>query len=50
MIREGTSLMLVAPYLVIWPGLVLFSLVMAVNLLGDAMRDRLDVRVDVQNR
>jgi len=50
MIREGTSLMLVSPYLVIWPGLVLFSLVMAVNLLGDAMRDRLDVRVDVQSR
>lgn len=46
MIREGTSLMLAAPALVIWPGLVLFSLVMAVNLLGDALRDRLDVRME----
>jgi len=46
MIREGTRLMLVAPSLVIWPGLVLFSLVMAVNLLGDALRDQLDVRMD----
>ena len=44
MIREGTSLMLVEPMLVIWPGLILFMLVMAVNLLGDRMRDRLDVK------
>jgi len=46
MIREGTRLMLVAPALVIWPGMVLFALVMAVNLLGDALRDKLDVRMD----
>ncbi len=46
MIREGTRLMLVSPSLVIWPGVVLFSLVMAVNLLGDALRDQLDVRMD----
>lgn len=46
MIREGARLMLVSPVLVIWPGLVLFSLVMAVNLLGDALRDRLDVRTE----
>jgi len=46
MIREGTRLMLVSPGLVIWPGLVLFSLVMAVNLLGDALRDKLDVRME----
>ncbi|MDX8405492.1 MAG: ABC transporter permease [Mariprofundus sp.] len=45
MIREGSQLMLVTPALVIWPGLVLFSLVMAANLLGDALRDRLDVRM-----
>jgi len=44
MIREGTRLMLVSPLLVVWPGAVLFLLVMAVNLLGDALRDRLDVR------
>jgi len=48
MIREGTSLMLVSPLLVVWPGVVLFALVMAVNLLGDALRDRLDVRGDVR--
>jgi len=44
MIREGTSLMLISPMLVVWPGVVLFMLVMAVNLLGDALRDQLDVR------
>jgi len=44
MIREGTNLMLVAPAQVVWPGLVLFLLVMGVNILGDALRDRLDVR------
>ncbi|NOR73079.1 MAG: ABC transporter permease, partial [Mariprofundaceae bacterium] len=44
MIREGTSLMLVEPLLVFWPGLILFMVVMAVNLLGDRLRDRLDVK------
>ncbi|HXH64320.1 MAG TPA: ABC transporter permease [Mariprofundaceae bacterium] len=44
MIREGTNLMLVAPAQVVWPGLVLFLLVMGVNILGDALRDRLDVK------
>jgi len=44
MIREGTRLMLVQPSLVIWPGLMLFLVVMAVNVLGDALRDRLDVK------
>ncbi len=44
MIREGTRLMLVDPSLVIWPGLMLFMIVMAVNLLGDALRDYLDVK------
>ena len=44
MIREETSLMLVEPLLVFWPGLILFMVVMAVNLLGDRLRDRLDVK------
>lgn len=43
MIREGTRYMLVAPHLVLAPGLTLMSVVLAVNLLGDALRDRLDV-------
>ena len=30
------------PLLMVWPGLALFISVMAFNLLGDALRDRLD--------
>lgn len=44
MIREGTRYMLVAPHLVLAPGLALMAVVLAVNLLGDRLRDRLDVR------
>ncbi|MCB1865809.1 MAG: ABC transporter permease [Chromatiales bacterium] len=45
MIRDGARFMLVAPHLVIAPGLALFAVVLAINLLGDALRDRLDVRL-----
>ena len=44
MIKEGSQLMLVAPMQVFWPGLMLFLLVMAANIAGDALRDYLDVR------
>ncbi len=44
MIRDGTRYMLVAPHLVLAPGLAILFVVMAVNLLGDRLRDRLDVR------
>lgn len=44
MIRDGTRYMLVAPHLVIAPGVALMAVVLAVNLLGDRLRDRLDVR------
>jgi peptide/nickel transport system permease protein len=44
MIRDGTRYMLVAPHMVIAPGLAVFLVVLSVNLLGDRVRDRLDVR------
>jgi peptide/nickel transport system permease protein len=44
MIRDGAAYMLVAPHLVIAPGLAVSLVVLAVNLLGDWLRDRLDVR------
>ncbi len=44
MIRDGARYLLVAPHLVLMPGLALASLVVAINLLGDALRDRLDPR------
>jgi len=43
MIREGVRYLLVAPHLVLVPGLALSMVVLSANLLGDALRDRLDV-------
>ena len=40
MIRDGARYLLVAPHLVVVPGLALASLVVAINLLGDQLRDR----------
>jgi peptide/nickel transport system permease protein len=44
MIRDGTRYMLVAPHMVLAPGAAICAVTLAVNLLGDRMRDRLDVR------
>lgn len=44
MIRDGTRYLLVAPHLVLAPGLSLAAVVIAMNLLGDSLRDRLDIR------
>ena len=43
MIRDGVRYLLVAPHLVLAPGLALFLVVLAANLFGDGLRDRLDV-------
>jgi peptide/nickel transport system permease protein len=48
MIREGTDYMLVAPHVVIAPGMALMTVVLAVNLLGDWLRDWLDVKSKVE--
>lgn len=44
MIRDGTRYMLMAPHLVLAPGLALMLVVLGVNLLGDRLRDWFDVR------
>jgi peptide/nickel transport system permease protein len=44
MIRDGSRYMLVAPHLVLAPGIAIFLVVLAVNLLGDRLRDHMDVR------
>jgi len=44
MIRDGVRYLLVAPHLVLAPGIALFAVVLSVNLLGDRLRDRLDRR------
>lgn len=45
MIRDGVSYMLVAPHMVLAPGLAVFLLVFSLNYLGDSLRDSLDVRL-----
>jgi peptide/nickel transport system permease protein len=42
---EGRSLIQIAAYLIIFPGICLSLTVLAVNLLGDGMRDALDPRL-----
>lgn len=44
MIKDGTRYMLVAPHMVIAPGIAMMLVVLSVNLFGDWLRDRLDVR------
>jgi len=44
MMAEGRSYFLVAPWIVLAPGLVLATTVLAINLLGDGLRDMLDPR------
>jgi peptide/nickel transport system permease protein len=45
MIRDGTRYMLVAPHMVLAPGIAIMLVVLAVNRLGDNLRDRLDTRL-----
>ena len=42
---EGRSLIQIAGYLILFPGICLSLTVLAVNLLGDGMRDALDPRL-----
>ncbi len=44
MIRDGTQYLLMAPHMVLVPGIALMLVVLAVNMLGDAVRDKLDVK------
>lgn len=44
MIRDGTQYLLMAPHTVLVPGIALLLVVLAVNILGDAIRDKLDVK------
>lgn len=44
MIKDGSQYLLMAPHMVIFPGLALMMVVLSVNLLGDSIRDYLDVK------
>ncbi len=45
MIRDGASYMLMAPHMVLAPGLAILLVVLSLNLLGDRLRDHLDIRL-----
>lgn len=49
MLNEGKNHLLDAPYLMMFPGLLIFTSVLSFNLLGDALRDRLDPRFRQDN-
>lgn len=44
MLNEGRAMMQAAPWLMIFPGLAIFIVVVVFNLLGDGLRDILDPR------
>ena len=46
MLAEGRSVLLVAPHLTLFPGLALATTILALQRLGDGLRDALDVRED----
>ena len=50
MIRDGTRYMLVAPHMVMAPGMAILAVVLSVNLLGDRLRDKLDTRMMTETR
>ncbi|MBI5136452.1 MAG: ABC transporter permease [Nitrospirae bacterium] len=41
MLAEGRQFILVAPHLTVWPGVAILLTVLGINLLGDALRDRM---------
>ncbi len=49
MLRDGVRYMLVAPHYVLMVGLSLMSLILAINLGGDYLRDKLDVRTALKD-
>jgi peptide/nickel transport system permease protein len=47
MLNEGRNHLFDAPHMIVFPSLILMATVMSLNLLGDAVRDRLDPRSGV---
>ncbi|MCI0401129.1 MAG: ABC transporter permease [Gammaproteobacteria bacterium] len=45
MIRDGARYMLVSPHMVLAPGIAIVLVVLSINLLGDRLRDWMDVRL-----
>ncbi|HSI28382.1 MAG TPA: ABC transporter permease, partial [Methylophilus sp.] len=48
MLRDAVRFMLVAPHYVLTVGVCMMSLILAINLGGDVLRDKLDVRSEAR--
>lgn len=48
MLKSGYPYLWVAPWLSIYPGLLILLIVLALNFLGDGLRDALDVRLKAE--
>jgi len=48
MLGEARNYIFSHPYMITFPGLVIFVVIIALNLLGDGLRDALDPRLDIQ--
>jgi peptide/nickel transport system permease protein len=48
MLSDGRSFLLLAPHLTTFPGLAILFIVMTLNLLGDRLRDHLDVKSHIK--
>jgi len=46
MVGQGTSYLLSAPWIVLFPGLMIAIIVLSLNILGDGLRDVLDPRIN----
>ncbi|MCR9194489.1 MAG: ABC transporter permease [Hyphomonas sp.] len=46
MLADGRGVMVQAPWMVIFPGVAIFGALLGINLLGDALRDWLDPRME----
>ena len=46
MIRDGTRYMMVAPHMVVIPGFAISLVILSVNLLGDRLRDLMDIKTN----
>ncbi len=48
MVADGREFLREAPWVTLMPGVIIFICVMAFNLIGDALRDAFDPRMDIQ--
>ena len=48
MLADGRSYLLSAPWIMMYPGFAIFALVLSLNVIGDALRDKLDPKLTLE--